>query len=68
MSGELIIKDKTIVDGTDVFALPPAALSPSKMEATSRLEILEEAAGKKVDNGGQERVENKRKKKQMQRN
>ncbi|KAL4959623.1 basic helix-loop-helix domain-containing protein [Aspergillus stella-maris] len=36
MSGELIIKDKTIVDGTDVFALPPAALSPSKMEAASR--------------------------------
>ncbi|KAL4791738.1 hypothetical protein BDV19DRAFT_369943 [Aspergillus venezuelensis] len=36
MSGELIIKDKTIVDGTDIFALPPAALSPSKMEAASR--------------------------------
>ncbi|KAL4948098.1 hypothetical protein BDW69DRAFT_177096 [Aspergillus filifer] len=36
MSGELIIKDKTIFDGTDIFALPPAALGPSKMEAASR--------------------------------
>ncbi|KAL2847999.1 hypothetical protein BJX68DRAFT_107243 [Aspergillus pseudodeflectus] len=36
MSGEFIIKDQTAVDGSDCFALPPAALSPSKMDAASR--------------------------------
>ncbi|PTU22668.1 hypothetical protein P175DRAFT_0529744 [Aspergillus ochraceoroseus IBT 24754] len=36
MSGELIIKEQTTVDGSDTFALPPAALSPSKMNTTSR--------------------------------
>ncbi|KAL4873630.1 hypothetical protein BDV12DRAFT_182031 [Aspergillus spectabilis] len=36
MSGELIIKDQTMVDGADSFALPPAALSPSQMEDASR--------------------------------
>jgi hypothetical protein len=35
MSGELIIKDKPM-DGTDVFALPPAALSPGKEDSYSR--------------------------------
>ncbi|KAL4886440.1 hypothetical protein BJY04DRAFT_73309 [Aspergillus karnatakaensis] len=36
MSGELIIKDQPVVEGADSFALPPAALSPSKVEAASR--------------------------------
>ncbi|KAL4924446.1 uncharacterized protein BDV17DRAFT_274604 [Aspergillus undulatus] len=36
MSGELIIKDQAVVDGTDVFVLPPAALCPSEMDAASR--------------------------------
>ncbi|KAL5333458.1 hypothetical protein BJX70DRAFT_392175 [Aspergillus crustosus] len=36
MSGEFIIKDKPMVDGADSFVLPPAALSPSKLEAASR--------------------------------
>ncbi|KAL2845690.1 hypothetical protein BJY01DRAFT_213849 [Aspergillus pseudoustus] len=36
MSGELIIKDQPMVDGSDCFALPPAAISPSKMNAASR--------------------------------
>ncbi|KAL4809477.1 hypothetical protein BDV18DRAFT_157233 [Aspergillus unguis] len=36
MSGEFIIKDQTMVDASDAFALPPAALSPSKMSAASR--------------------------------
>lgn len=35
MSGELIIKDQP-VDGTDAFALPPAALSPAKGDSASR--------------------------------
>ncbi|KAJ5902010.1 hypothetical protein N7495_002538 [Penicillium taxi] len=35
MSGELIIKDQPY-DGTDVFALPPAALSPAQVESESR--------------------------------
>ncbi|KAL4899552.1 hypothetical protein BDW74DRAFT_109659 [Aspergillus multicolor] len=35
MSGELIIKDQIMVDGADVFALPPAALSPAKMDAAT---------------------------------
>ncbi|KAJ5082515.1 hypothetical protein N7532_011558 [Penicillium argentinense] len=35
MSGEFIIKDQPI-DGTDVFALPPAALSPAKDDSASR--------------------------------
>ncbi|KAL5049796.1 hypothetical protein BDW71DRAFT_175485 [Aspergillus fruticulosus] len=34
MSGELTIKDQPMVDGADVFALPPAALSPAKADAT----------------------------------
>lgn len=34
MSGELIIKDKPI-EGTDVFALPPAAISPAKDSSAS---------------------------------
>ncbi|KAL2865436.1 uncharacterized protein BJX67DRAFT_185357 [Aspergillus lucknowensis] len=36
MSGEFIIKDQTTVDGSDCFALPPAALSPSKVNNASR--------------------------------
>ncbi|KAL3468248.1 hypothetical protein BJX64DRAFT_247152 [Aspergillus heterothallicus] len=36
MSGEFIIKDQPMVDGSDCFVLPPAALSPSKMNAASR--------------------------------
>ncbi|KAL2820771.1 hypothetical protein BJX63DRAFT_418387 [Aspergillus granulosus] len=36
MSGEFIIKDQPMVDGSDNFALPPAALSPSKVNAASR--------------------------------
>ncbi|OJI97356.1 hypothetical protein ASPVEDRAFT_79082 [Aspergillus versicolor CBS 583.65] len=38
MSGELIIKDKdqAMIDGSDVFALPPAAYSPSKVNDASR--------------------------------
>lgn len=35
MSGELIAKAQPC-DGTDVFALPPAALSPNKAESASR--------------------------------
>lgn len=35
MSGEFIIKDQP-ADGTDAFALPPAALSPAKMDSASR--------------------------------
>ncbi|KAL4754978.1 hypothetical protein BDW72DRAFT_85563 [Aspergillus terricola var. indicus] len=35
MSGELTVKDQPMVDGADIFALPPAALSPSKMDAAS---------------------------------
>jgi hypothetical protein len=35
MSGELIIKDQP-VDGSDAFALPPAALSPAKGDSASR--------------------------------
>ncbi|KAJ5491007.1 hypothetical protein N7539_002574 [Penicillium diatomitis] len=35
MSGEFIIKDQP-ADGTDAFALPPAAMSPSKGDSTSR--------------------------------
>ncbi|RDW76577.1 uncharacterized protein DSM5745_06569 [Aspergillus mulundensis] len=35
MSGELIIKDQIMMDSTDVFALPPAALSPAKMDAAT---------------------------------
>ncbi|EAW07668.1 basic helix-loop-helix domain-containing protein [Aspergillus clavatus NRRL 1] len=36
MSGELIIKEQTFTEGVDSFALPPAALSPSKIESASR--------------------------------
>lgn len=36
MSGEFIIKEQTFAEGTDCFALPPAALSPSKIEPASR--------------------------------
>ncbi|KAL4917580.1 hypothetical protein BDW62DRAFT_211094 [Aspergillus aurantiobrunneus] len=36
MSGELIVKDQTMVDASDAFALPPAAMSPSKMNDASR--------------------------------
>lgn len=37
MSGEFIIKEQVSVDGTDPFALPPAAMSPSKLpNAASR--------------------------------
>ncbi|KAJ5682412.1 hypothetical protein N7462_005577 [Penicillium macrosclerotiorum] len=35
MSGELVIKEH-LGDGTDVFALPPAALSPAKVDSASR--------------------------------
>ncbi len=35
MSGELTIKDQP-VDGSDTFALPPAALSPAKGDSASR--------------------------------
>lgn len=35
MSGELIIKDQP-VDSSDAFALPPAAMSPAKMDSASR--------------------------------
>ncbi|KAJ5359113.1 uncharacterized protein N7496_011526 [Penicillium cataractarum] len=35
MSGELIIKDQP-ADGSDAFALPPAALSPAKGDSASR--------------------------------
>lgn len=35
MSGELTIKDQP-VDGSDTFALPPAALSPAKPDSASR--------------------------------
>lgn len=35
MSGEFIIKEQPC-DATDLFALPPAALSPAKVEAASR--------------------------------
>ncbi|CAI7643644.1 unnamed protein product [Penicillium pancosmium] len=35
MSGELTIKDKPM-DGTDVFALPPAAISPPEEDSYSR--------------------------------
>ncbi|KAL3438122.1 hypothetical protein BDV09DRAFT_160925 [Aspergillus tetrazonus] len=33
MSGELTVKDQPMVDGADIFALPPAALSPAKVDA-----------------------------------
>ncbi|RAK97120.1 basic helix-loop-helix domain-containing protein [Aspergillus ibericus CBS 121593] len=36
MSGEFIIKDNASVDASDSFTLPPAAISPSKMESASR--------------------------------
>ncbi|KAE8158508.1 hypothetical protein BDV40DRAFT_275675 [Aspergillus tamarii] len=36
MSGELIVKDQVSVDAVDSFALPPAAMSPAKMENASR--------------------------------
>lgn len=36
MSGELIIKEQTSLDGTDLFALPPAAVSPSNLDHPSR--------------------------------
>ncbi|KAG2415367.1 hypothetical protein HFD88_006558 [Aspergillus terreus] len=36
MSGELIIKEQMPIDGTDSFALPPAAISPSKLDSASR--------------------------------
>ncbi|KAI9368997.1 hypothetical protein BJX61DRAFT_546007 [Aspergillus egyptiacus] len=36
MSGEFIIKDQPHVDGSDSFILPPAALSPSKVNAAVR--------------------------------
>ncbi|PLB35463.1 basic helix-loop-helix domain-containing protein [Aspergillus candidus] len=36
MSGELIIKEQTSLDGTDLFALPPAAVSPSNQDHPSR--------------------------------
>ncbi|PLB43706.1 putative HLH transcription factor [Aspergillus steynii IBT 23096] len=37
MSGEFTIKEQVSVDGTDAFALPPAAMSPSKLpNAASR--------------------------------
>ncbi|EIT83432.1 hypothetical protein AO1008_03264 [Aspergillus oryzae 100-8] len=36
MSGELIVKDQVSVDAVDSFALPPAAMSPAKMESASR--------------------------------
>ncbi|KAI2913930.1 transcriptional regulator family: Helix-loop-helix [Aspergillus niger] len=36
MSGEFIVKDNASVDASDPFALPPAAISPSKMQAASR--------------------------------
>ncbi|PYH99356.1 hypothetical protein BO71DRAFT_343036 [Aspergillus ellipticus CBS 707.79] len=36
MSGEFIVKDNASVDGSDSFTLPPAAISPSKMQSASR--------------------------------
>ncbi|KAE8145538.1 hypothetical protein BDV25DRAFT_164476 [Aspergillus avenaceus] len=36
MSGELIVKEQMSIDGADVFTLPPAAMSPSKLEGDSR--------------------------------
>ncbi|PWY77340.1 hypothetical protein BO70DRAFT_363269 [Aspergillus heteromorphus CBS 117.55] len=36
MSGEFIVKDNPSVDGSDSFTLPPAAISPSKMDAANR--------------------------------
>ncbi|KAL4976306.1 hypothetical protein BDW66DRAFT_52409 [Aspergillus desertorum] len=38
MSGELTIKDQPMVDSADIFALPPAALSPAKVDAASATE------------------------------
>ncbi|KAL5002645.1 hypothetical protein BDV10DRAFT_181364 [Aspergillus recurvatus] len=46
MSGELTIKDQPMVDGADVFALPPAALSPAKVDAASA------TAGRKSSRSG----------------
>ncbi|PYI08593.1 HLH-domain-containing protein [Aspergillus sclerotiicarbonarius CBS 121057] len=36
MSGGFIVKDNASVDASDSFTLPPAAISPSKMESASR--------------------------------
>ncbi|KAE8375215.1 hypothetical protein BDV26DRAFT_268283 [Aspergillus bertholletiae] len=36
MSGELIVKDQMSMDAGDSFALPPAAMSPAKMDSASR--------------------------------
>ncbi|KAE8351520.1 hypothetical protein BDV28DRAFT_136950 [Aspergillus coremiiformis] len=36
MSGELIVKDQVSMDTVDSFALPPAAMSPARVESASR--------------------------------